>query len=674
MFEFFDNELCIKAEALYSEQELGLVSYSTYDRRLRYEVEFGKRGGNGRQAYIKFASIPDDLRYKIKQRCNGKSPYELAIQNKIKTLIEQDLNAIKYFNDYIKPDGEPLSIEKKREYNANANVLNAINLFIKTKNAWRRTMGGRKQNMWDAISEMVNGIRSEEVPHNLPKKPRPLRNKFDRYMSESYSSLVHGGTGNTNTEKLCAVAKSWLLARWATPIEKVTMTQLWEEFNALADERGWKPVDDQKTIRNYLYQPEVQEQWYGHRYGELKAKEKYGFQQSTKLPTMRDSLWYSDGTKVNFYYLKDGKVETTSVYEVMDAYSEVFLGYCVSKTEDFKAQFSAFKMATQFAGHRPYECRYDNQGGHKKLQNGDFLTKLSHLSIRTQPYNGKSKTIENAFYRFQQSYLHKKWYFTGQNITAKKEESKANMEFILANKANLPSFEEALAAYVELRTKWNSDPHPLTGESRISMYLESNNPKAPAINYFDMVDLFWIQRKVPVTYTAYGLTIEEKGRKYTYAKYDDNKMPDIKWHRSNIDRKFVVKFDPEDMSTICVYKETTNGLHYVTLLTQKNNVHRGKQEADEFEASFLAQVNNANKAARIATRDKTNEVLEKFGLLPEQHGLISPALKGIESARKAAGTKAKKKVKVTDIAEIEKALSNEVADLNNEEALYKKIF
>jgi hypothetical protein len=601
----------------------------------------------------------------------------LAAGNKLKKLIEQDLNAIDYFNDFLKPDGSHLPVEKKREYLANVDVLNAIDSYIKTKNAWRRTLGGRKVNMWDAISDLVNDLRSDEIPHALPRKGRPLRNKFERYMREGYSSIVHGGTGNSNTEKLTLVAKSWLLARWATPVEKVTLTQLWEEFNSLSEERGWKKVEDQKTIRNYLYRPDIKEQWYANRYGELKAKEKYAYQHSTKLPTMRDSLWYSDGTKVNFYYLKDGKVETTSVYEVLDVFSEVFVGYCISKTEDFNAQFSAFKMAVQFSGHRPYECRYDNQGGHKKLQNGNFLTKLSHLSIRTQPYNGKSKTIEGAFGRFQSQFLHKKWYFTGQNITATKLESRANMEFILANKDNLPSYDEAVAAYLELRNEWNNAPHPLTGRPRIEMYLESQNPKTPKIGFMDMVDLFWIQREKPVTYTAYGLTITEKGVKYVYSKYDENRMPDIKWHRANVDQKFVVRYDPEDMSSICIYKETPTGLQYVCTLNQKIETHRGKQEADVWEASFLAQVNNANKAARIETRDKTEEVLQEFGYAPEQHGLRSPALKGIETSKSGKAKRAKNnKAKAVSIGQVDKAISNVVIPVDDDESedYYDKIF
>lgn len=54
------------------------------------------------------------------------------------------------------------------------------------------------------------------------------------------------------------------------------------------------------------------------------------------------------------------------VYEVIDAYSEVFLGYSVCETENPRAQYAAYRMALITAGHRPYEVVHDNQGGHKE--------------------------------------------------------------------------------------------------------------------------------------------------------------------------------------------------------------------------------------------------------------------------------------------------------------------
>ncbi len=49
------------------------------------------------------------------------------------------------------------------------------------------------------------------------------------------------------------------------------------------------------------------------------------------------------------------RVKTLQVYEVIDAYSEVFLGYSVCETENPRAQYAAYRMALITAGHRPYE-------------------------------------------------------------------------------------------------------------------------------------------------------------------------------------------------------------------------------------------------------------------------------------------------------------------------------
>jgi len=95
----------------------------------------------------------------------------------------------------------------------------------------------------------------------------------------------------------------------------------------------------------------------------------------------------------------------------------------------------------------------------KNCNRAIFFQKLSHLAINTAPYNGRSKTIESAFGRFQSQVMHKLWFFTGQNITTKKEESRPNMEFILANKENLPTLDEAIKQYKECRAEWNAAKH-----------------------------------------------------------------------------------------------------------------------------------------------------------------------------------------------------------------------
>ncbi len=658
MTQFYNNTLCIEAGWLIDSD---IISASNYKQlSFRNILNVLRRGCRNTPALIEYDSIPDQFKKEIVKKVGD--PREVTKNIKFKDYLYQDIKAIEFFNNYTIPDGSALPNKNKQEYAANAAILNAIDELVNNKLARRKALGSTKTNIFEKIGEIVQELPVHQWPCNLPKNSRRLKEKFNLYKKEGYESLIHSGFCNKNSEKINDDAKIWLISRFADRIDRIAnIMQLWQEYNQKAKEEGWKRLKDELTIYNFLNQEDIKPLWYGHRFGELKAKEKYTYFHKTKLPSMRDSLWYSDGTKLNFYYLDEaGKMATCQVYEVIDVFSEVFLGYYISKTEDYEAQYHAYKMAAKTAGHRPYQIGFDGQGGHNKLKAGEFLTKMARLSIKTTPYNGKSKTIENVFGRFQAQFLKRHWFFTGQNITAKKDESKANMEFILANKANLPTLPEIIKIYEKLRQDWNAAQHPKTGMPRLEMYLNSTNPEAPELSLFDMVDLFWILRDKPVTYAASGLSFKEKKIQYDYIVYNEDRGVDMDFHVKNIDKKFHIKFDPEDMSLIYLYENTPLGLRFVTAAETKTEVSRARQEITEFQDKFIRDIQEQNKQSRIDMRDEMDKILEKFGATAAQRGFNEPNLKGIESSRRQKGLTAKK-VKTTDIGVYQKELSNAVA-------------
>ena len=70
--------------------------------------------------------------------------------------------------------------------------------------------------------------------------------------------------------------------------------------------------------------------------------------------------------------------------------------------------------------------------------------------------------------------LHKLWNFTGQNITAKKDNSKPNVEFIAPNAYALPTLDELKEIYAKCRDMWNNAPHPATGLPRLEIQNQSH--------------------------------------------------------------------------------------------------------------------------------------------------------------------------------------------------------
>ena len=647
MFEYFDNNiLCVEGRALY---ENGIMSQPNYKQLKSRYFETVRTGGNGRTALIAYNSIPERFKLKIEEQFGD--PYKTTKHSQFKNFLFQDTKAIEFFNDYTLDNGEALPEKNKREYIANASVLNAIHTITSKNSARRKALGGSQTKIWDKIATIIQDLPKHTYPHSLPSNVRRLKQKLKSYKATGYEALIHKGFCNKNSEKINDDAKLWILSRWANQIQKcATVAQLFAEYNIRAVEEEWKTLKDKDTIYNYLQQTEAL--WTAHRYGELKAKAKFDYQHSTKMPTMRDSLWYSDGTKMNLYYQEDGKMKTCQVYEVMDAYSEVFLGYHISATENYEAQYFAYKMAAETSGHRPYEIKFDGQGGHSKLIAGDFLSKMARISVKTKPYNGSSKTIESAFGRFQQQIMAKAWNFTGQNVGSKKAESKTNMELILANPKKLPTLKEAKKQYAAMRQEWNEAIHFKSKTPRLEMYLNSTNPDTPELQIWDMVDLFWITREVPVTVTPYAIKFDEKKETYKYMVHTEDGLPDFKWLGKWVDKKVHIKFSPSDMSLIYLYEKTPLGLRFITGANTKVEPHRNAQEQEEFDRSWMAKVELGIKQNRIDRFNTMEKILEDHGVSAVQQGFKIPKISGVKS------TYQKKGAKQTSIGAYEKSMSN----------------
>ena len=661
--EYHNNILCVTGgELILSEENpKGVVTIFNYKNLVnRGRIKVLRRACYGTPALIDFYSIP--IQYRETWISKNGDPNQKAKENKFLAAYEFDAAAEDYFKTYtfIYNDNEKrLSDEKIREYTNNASILNAIKKVREKMSTNRRALGMKRfVDFWGSAASLLEAFSKKGITHSLPDNSRRLQDKFSKYVQDGYLSLIHKNYMNSAAVKINEEAGEWILAQWMSVIERVTMAQLFKRYNSVAKENGWKPLKTEQTLRDWLYRPDIEVIWHAARHGELSAKEKYSKQNRTKMPTMRDSLWYGDGTKLNYFYRDEaGNVHTCQVYEVIDVYSECFLGYHISKSENHEAQYHAYKMALTKAGQRPYEIKYDNQGGHKKLEGGDFLKRLARISRVTSPYNGKSKTIESAFGRFQADYLHQDWFFTGQNVTATKKESKTNMEFILANLSNLKTLDEIKELYRQRREEWNAAPHPKTGIARAEMYRTSVNAECIKVGITDMIEIFGVTTTDARQYLASGIVLEVGKKKHAYEVLTTDGDIDMAWHRRNVGRTFYRRYCPDDMSMIGLYVKDSTGMRLVTIAQEYDIVQRNTQEQTHGDLVRIRTLQNLNKEQRIAGELERSAILEKHGLHPNQHGLNVAPLKGITSGKKQKKDIGQhlKEVSNADDAAIEKA-------------------
>lgn len=631
--EYYKKTLCVTHEELTSGDDPVIRSDTLRQNVHRGNIQSAHRGGGeGGYALYIYSSLPD--KYQKRFVAKYGDPEQKLIREMIMSKVKKDENAELFFEEYrYDKNGEqvPLPERIQAEYVWNASVLNALISELDTLRPKRNMLGGSR-NVWETLLARVEEWR-EEYAHTLPGSEGRLKSLVNQYRPQNYAVLVSGKYGNSNTLKIEEEAGRYLVALKRSRVPVYTDMQIFEEYNRVAPERGWKPLKSPRSLREWLNSPRIEPLWYDAVHGEMKAHQRYGRKHKTELPSRRDSLWYGDGTKLNLYYKDEhGNVRTIGVYEVMDAYSEVLLGFHISENENYEAQYHAYRMALQTSGHKPYELVHDNQGGHKKLErvSDGLLAKISHIHRPTAPYSGQSKTIESAFGRFQSQVLHKDWRFTGQNITTKKASSRPNLEFIEANKDKLYTLAELKAKYVEARREWNEMKHPATGISRIGMYNASVNEETEAVTARDMVDIFWVMTSRPSTFTSSGIEVTIGGKSRTYEVYSSPGVPDHEWRRRNTYKQFYVKYDPYDFGSVRLYWKDKGGeFRFERVAEPYMVIHRAIQDQGEGEAAFIRREQEANVQDRVERQVVAKEIEYEHGVAPEQHGLNTPKLKGI---------------------------------------------
>lgn len=622
-------------------------------------------------ALVEYESLPP--RFKERFKLIWGDPYELIKESMMKDEVITDRRARDFFAVYLLPDGTHIPDEFQREYTQNASVLNVLLDMMKNMRVQRRMLNNHTPIGFSSIHETSEKLRAA-TGHTLPAGEATLRVKINKYKKKhdgryNYECLVSGKLGNTNTLKITEEGGMFLVMQKRRRVPVMSDEQIMLEYNRVAPNYKWKKLRSVESVTNFLNAPENMQRWFDAVYGELKAFRKFGYKFKTILPDKRDTLWYGDGTKLNLYYkaYEGGRLvmKTTQVYEVMDAFSETLLGYHVSDTENYTAQYNAYRMAVETAQARPFEIVVDNQGGHKKLDNSGFMKRICRMQRNTAPYRPPAKTIEHVFGRFQDQVLHQDWRFTGQNITSKSDKSRQNMEFIEANPENLYTIDELREAYAVAREEWNCMPHPATGIPRKEMYLQSTNPEAQGLDRLDMIEAFWLITRKPSTFTGSGIEVTIDKKTYTYDVYGLDRLPDFAFRKKNIGRKFYVQYDPNDLTQVRLYEETDSGKRYVTDALPYYEVSRAMQDATFESSSYIRRVMNLEEQIRIDTYLDNIEMEHAHGVAPEQFGLNRPKPKGI-SKRKlglvedtpSSTSRRNREYETVDVAQLQKEISN----------------
>lgn len=300
-----------------------VIGRSNYDNLVaRHRINVLRPGkGLGACALIEYSSLPQRFRDRFEAKYGN--PDEILRKKRDTVEMTIDAKAREFFSSYRLADGAALQEDFQREYTVNASVLNTLLGMVNTQKALRGACNNNTPVNWDGIMEASENLRAK-WGHTLPRSAARLKAKMREYSKEGYPCLVSGKLGNSSALKVTEEAARYLVALRRSRAPVYSTAQILAEFNSVAPSRGWKPLRSAGTLNAFFERPEIRWRWLDAVYGSVAAKQDLIRRNRTAMPTMRDSLWYGDGTKLNLFYksYEGGKlvVRTAYVYEVSDAF------------------------------------------------------------------------------------------------------------------------------------------------------------------------------------------------------------------------------------------------------------------------------------------------------------------------------------------------------------------
>jgi len=244
-----------------------------------------------------------------------------------------------------------------------------------------------------------------------------------------------------------------------------------EEYTTSNGLLGWndKCFITGQTIANFLYDPSIQQVWYGIRHGNGEYKDK--FERVTKrIPaTYGNAKWVIDGTPLHRYFQDgDSAFNRVHVFFVMDENTWCILGVGISLIGESSGQIlQALRAASHNAGiiagdeklYSPYEIQSDNSSANHYEAIKKAYDVIGSVHRPSRVGNSKAKVAEPLNKHFFARWMKFRTGFTGSMGMSTDINNKVNQDRLteIVRKKQLPDLKKTLSQLQEDVNNWNND-------------------------------------------------------------------------------------------------------------------------------------------------------------------------------------------------------------------------
>lgn len=506
----------------------------------RGNIERARRGCYERPALY----FVDTLPAKYKPEVYHRFP-DLQGQKEAVTLMELmtvDHEAAQFYADVLVGEGDHLDAAKQEELTNNASILNALAIRLQRSDEESIRHGKpkiKRGEFWRKAAEVLPRL-ADKYPHSLPGNPARLQDKFNKYMTDGYASLISAKYGNQAASKVRTEAQRSLMLSLCKAGNNFDNAQVAMAYNQAAKLKGW-PTITAGTVANFCTKEGLTVTAGAH--GTREWLSTKAMQLKRSRPTGAMLFWVHDGWTAEFYYrTEDSYTNRMNLEVVLDPCCNYPIGYAISTHENVdvirEALGNAVRHARELFGDRymPYQIQSDNYA--RKATRPIYLATCK-IYTPAAVGNAKSKVVEPYFDYLNKTYAQWMRNWSGFGVKSRKE-IQPSPEWLNANKHNFPTEAELIdqiTKIMELERLAKHDQYMEFWGKTEEKYKQVMSEETFLLTYGATSGKSHILE-------GCGLRVTIGGERIQYDSFD------IQFREDSASKRWVIRYDPQDLGHV----------------------------------------------------------------------------------------------------------------------------
>ncbi len=598
-YEFHNNVLTVPARVLY--EEFDIMSKANYNWHCTSgKIRRAREGkGLGNYALVEFETLPERFRVEVVKVLGY--PPKKQVQHQILKHFKTDYEAVDYFATYKIDEYRTLSPEHQEQYCADAQMLHALDIYIKEMKMFRKSRGGSITKVWDDAAKAVSEVK-EQTGHKLPGTSRRLKEKLEGFQKNGYEYLISDKFLSQNAAKIVDEKQEAVLRKLLRQYQSFDNEHIAAQYNVFADAMGWEAISA-GTVGNYKKKFALTVDSFTG--GKKEFNKKYKMQIKRRAPQHPMAYWTLDGWKAELLYQKFENGKTTyhnrlTLEVVLDAATKYPVGYAIGEQENTELIKAALRNAVlhteELFGfkHKVYQIQADN---YAKGIMFPIYRAVAKNFIPTTVGNAQAKIIEPWFNTFNKKYCRPEPNWSGYGVKAKNQ---PNQDYLSATKKQFPTEEQAYQQLFTLIEKARADAL----EDYKAAYETAPDDLKTLLSETDFYKNLGIKKQKTTKHRGVGIEFEIHKIGYTYDSFDLN-------FRRHTDLDWEIFFAPENMSRVLAHNPQ-KGLSF--MLEEKYEPAMDLYSQQFEDKNQLKRVQTFN---RLAMNEIMNEYAEDAKVLKD---------------------------------------------------------